>query len=54
MTPTNLLIVLLLTWATVAIADMFQVLTARGRIVLALIALLLYSVWVFGAITIGR
>ena len=48
MTPLNLLIVLLLTFLTVSIADWFQVLTARGRLILAVIALVVYWLWVIG------
>ena len=48
MTPTNLLLVLLLTWLTVSIADWFQILTARGRLILGVILLVVYWLWVIG------
>lgn len=47
-TPTTLLVVLLLTWVTVTIVDWFNVLTARGRPVLIILALVFYAVWVVG------
>lgn len=46
--PLNLLIVLALTWLTVSIVDWFQVLTARGRLILAVILLVAYWLWVIG------
>ena len=48
MTPTNLLIVVLLTWASVTLIDWVLALTAQARVVLVLILLVVYVVWVFG------
>lgn len=48
MTPTNLLIVLGLTWLTVSILDWFQILTARGRVMATVICLIVYALWVIG------
>ena len=42
------LIVLALTWLTVSIVDWFQILQPRGRLLLAVLCLLVYSVWIIG------
>ena len=48
MTPTNLLIVILLTWGSATLIDWVLALTAPTRVILVLALFIVYALWVFG------